>query len=177
MDTKTIDQLETALKRIFAMPMTKSTFRQLQHAIVTITNGDRELSNSVLEAIVTGQLKNGNADLNKGFKKLSENFAWNVVVSKEIFERGEFLSLLTSDIIAVSKDNILLNNIIRRIDGEEFQLITDVGGSFNIVQHFISRLEEVMNKTDNKELQDQIREVFVKIHEQLGNWLHSTAHK
>lgn len=177
MDAQTIDQLEMALKRVFAMPMTRSTFRQIQHVIVSLSGGDREQANQVLEALVTGQLKNGSAEINKGFKKLADGFAWNILVSKEIFERGEFLSLLTSDIVAVSRDNILLNNIIRRIDGEEFQLITDVDGSFNVLQHFLSRLDEIMNQTDNKELQDHIRQNFVKIHESLGQSVHSSSSK
>lgn len=177
MDVQIIDQLEMALNRIFVMPMTKSTFKQIQHMIVTLTAGDREQANQILEALVTGELKNGSSDVNKGFRKLADNFAWSILVSKEISERGEFLSLLTSDIIALNKDNVLLNNIIRRIDGEEFQLVTDVDGSFNVVQHFFSRLEDIMNQTDSKELQEHIHQLFIKIHDQLGQRLHASSNK
>lgn len=176
MDANTQGQLELILKRIFSMPVTKSTFRQLQHAILTLMNGNREESNAMLESLVTGQAKGKNADNGQLFKRLSEQYGISILVAKDIFERGDYLSLLSSDIVALQQGRVVLNNIIRRVDGTEFQLITDIDSSINVIQHFISRLEELMNLKEHQQLQDHLVVEFEKIHEQLGKWLASAKH-
>lgn len=177
MDASISNQVELVLKRIFCMPITKSTFRQVQHSIFSLTNGNLEESNNLLDGLVTGQPKFSDSNFNEHIKKLSLQYSINILYAKDVFEKGEYLGLISSDIMTLSPDNIILNNIIRRVDGDEFQLITDIDGSFNIIHHFVSRLEEVMKLPENTRTKEHVFEVFTKINDLLSNWLKNNSDK
>lgn len=175
MDAKMAAQVEMALKRIFCLPVTKSTFRQFQHAIVTLTNGNNEESKALIEALVTGKAEYADPNVNQTIKNLSQQYSLNIIIAKEIIERGEYLALLSSDILTLHQDIVILSNIIRRLDGEEFQFVSDIDGSFHVIQHFISRLEEILKIENKKQAHDQVRQKFANLHEQLGKWLQKVS--
>lgn len=150
-DDKMALQLEAALRRIFAMKISRSTFRELQNVLITVAAGNRDLTNDLFESLFTGQLK----DTLKGkgaehLKTLLPEFSIPIRLSKEIFERGEFVNIITSDTIT-QKENVAFLNRIRRIDGEEFLFITDPESTIHLLQHFTGRLQELEKMDEGKE--------------------------
>lgn len=152
LDEKIITQVEGALRRIFAMKISRSTFRELQNALISVTSGNRELANDLFESLYTGQLKDSLAK-QKGvdqLKAILNEFSIPIRLSKEIFERGDFVNIITSDTLG-QQDNVAFLNRIKRIDGEEFLFITDPESTIHLLQHFMGRLSELEKKPQGKE--------------------------
>ena len=53
LDEKSVFHLESSLRRIFAMKVTRSTFRELQNTVVSIAQGDRDIINNIFETLFT----------------------------------------------------------------------------------------------------------------------------
>ena len=152
MDENLLSQLEAALRRIFAMKITRSTFREVQNMLLSITGGDKGMATDLLETLFTGQVKenltrgkNGDA-----LKTVAREFSIPIRLSKEVLERGEFVNIITSDTIA-QKDKLGLLNRMRRTDGEEFLFITDPESTVHLLQHFAGRLQELERAEYGKE--------------------------
>jgi hypothetical protein len=143
-DEKKVKQMETAFQRILILPLTRSSFRQMQNVIFQIVDGNREEASEILEALLSG--KKETATKLPAFQSFVDRFAVPVGVAREVAERGEFLSLVTSDIISHPQVP-LFGNRIRRVDGKEFDFITDPEGCIQLLQHFSVRLHE-MQKTE-----------------------------
>lgn len=143
-DDKKIHQLEKAFERVFAFNISRSTFRQVQNVIFAITEGNREMATIILEGLINGEIKPEAASQVKGdqFKKFIQTYAVRVQVAKDVLERGEFINLVTSDILQ-NPQAIVFANRIRRIDGDELQFITDTESTLQLVSHFISRIQEL----------------------------------
>jgi hypothetical protein len=141
-DAKKIRQLELAFQRILVMPISRGSFRQMQNAVLFCVDGNRDKATTLLEAIFKGDQTQSDPAL----KSFIEKYTIPVGVARDVAERGEFLSLITSDIIG-HPELALFGNRIRKIDGNELEFITDVESTIHLVQHFASRLQE-MNKLD-----------------------------
>lgn len=143
-DEKKIQQLDVAFQRILVLPMSRGSFRQMQNAILFCVDGDREKATHLLEAILRGDMQpaSGQPPLDPAMKKFIERYSISVGVARDIAERGEFLSLITSDIIGHPK-LALFGNRIRRIDGKEFDFLSDVEATIHLMQHFSTRLLEM----------------------------------
>ncbi len=146
-----INQLNLAFKRIFAMPISRSTFREIQNAILSSSIKSQEESNLLFESLVTGESQsaakvctNETALLN-----LIDNFSISIRVAKDVYERGEFISLASSDIIS-QPNRVAFLNRVRRVDGEEMHFLTDVRGTINLVHHLTSRLQELQKNEAGK---------------------------
>lgn len=140
LDNNQITLLDTALQRIFAMPLTKSTYREIQNALFKLTNGSKEKSNYILETLYRGQPLND--DKKNPINELVKSFHVLTKLSKEILETGEFISIITSDITNPNNRTFLINRI-RKVDGEEFQFITDIDSTLHLAEHFLARLDEI----------------------------------
>ncbi|MBJ7449506.1 MAG: DUF5414 family protein [Parachlamydiales bacterium] len=151
-DEKFLSQLEGSLRRIFAMKITRSTFREIQNMLLTLTNGDKDIASDILESLFTGQVKD-TVSKGKGaeaIKAMTREFSIPIRLSKEVLERGEFVSIITSDTIS-QKDRVGLLNRMRRTDGEEFLFITDTESTIHLLQHFAGRMQELEKVEAGKE--------------------------
>lgn len=151
LNEEAIEELTKNLQRIFALPMSRSTYRELQNIVLTSLGGNKDNANLFFEALLTGEIKKDivkNNQMNV-LKKCIEQFSIPARVAKDVFERGEFVSLLTSDILLQGNRPIFLNRI-RRIDGEELQFVTDIDSTMHMVQHFVNRLQEVQRDENLK---------------------------
>lgn len=149
-----VKDLNNSFKRIFAMPITRSTFRELQNAVMTISEGDVKNSNSLFESLLTGETKKdvvsaGGAE--KYFKQLVDEYGVSTRTARDVFEKGEFISLITTDILTRQNMLVFLTRI-RRVDGEEIQFITDPGGSINLMKHLVGRLGELNKNEQTKHI-------------------------
>ena len=139
-DAKKIKQMDVAFQRILILPMTRSSFRQMQNVIFQTVGGNREEASALLEAL----LKNGGVKNtpDSPLQDFIDRYAIPVGVAREVAERGEFVSLVTSDIINHPQMPIF-GNRIRRVDGKEFDFISDAESCVQLLQHFSVRLQEM----------------------------------
>lgn len=149
LDEKNLTQLDASLKRIFAMKITRSTFRELQNVLIALAQGNKHLTNDLYESLITGNVKPGVAKDMAELQSITKQFMIPIRLSKEIFERGEFINIITSDTISQDKEIALLNRI-RRIDGDEFLFITDIPSTVSILKHFYGRIQEFEKSEEGK---------------------------
>ena len=161
-----LTQLHMNLKRVFAMPITRSTFREVQNAVMGTCPNNKEEYTTLFESLITGDPSSTCTSCKKKepMEKLINEFSIPIRVAKDVFERGEFISMVSSDIIA-QKDRIAFLNRIRRMDGEEIHFISDIKGSINLLLHFAGRLQEAEKSETGKELLSQFKEDFSKAKE------------
>lgn len=168
LDEKQITQLNLAFKKIFTMPISRSTFREVQNAIVAINPGVQDDSNQLFEALVLGEVKTP-AKLTKdqkGLDKLIDDYSMPIRVAKDVYERGEFISLASSDIIT-QQNRVAFLNRVRRVDGEEMHFLTDTRGTINLVQHLVTRLQELEKNELGKGQLSQAKQELSSIKEKL----------
>jgi len=150
-DTK-IHGLSQIFKRIFSMPISRLTFREIQSAIMTAAEGDKEEARIFLEALLSGSQEGGVsqytgpkspalADLTKDYGVL----AW---VAKDIFEKADFINFISSD-IHTQPNRIFFTHSLRKVDGKEFEFFTDAASTIQLLQHFLNRVHE-LSKTENR---------------------------
>lgn len=152
LDDRVVMLFEGNLKRIFAMKITRSTFRELQNVILSCANNDKELANFLFETLMTGQIAGAvaNEKQKEVLEEAIKNFTIPARLSKEVYERGEFINIVTSDMVS-QQDQYAFVNRIRRIDGEEYIFMSDPQNTMHLVQHFIGRLMEIEKTPKGKE--------------------------
>lgn len=150
LDDQCVMLFEGNLKRIFAMKVTRSTFRELQNVIFTCANQDKNLANFLFETLLSGQVKGTVSEKHKAaLEDIIKNFTIPTRLAKEVFERGEFVNMITSDLVAQAEEVAFLNRI-RRIDGEEFTFLADPENTIHLLQHFVGRLFELEKNSIGK---------------------------
>lgn len=152
LDDRTLMLFEGNMKRIFAMKITRSTFREIQNVILSCTNQDKEMANFLFETLLTGQIKINipNEHHREVLEEVIKNFTIPARLAKEVYERGEFINIITSDLVSQQDQHAFLNRL-RRIDGEEFIFMSDPQNTIHLVQHFVGRLLEMESNTGAKE--------------------------
>lgn len=152
LDDRVLMLFEGNLKRIFAMKITRSTFRELQNVILSCTNKDKEMANFLFELLLTGQIKH--KIVNEKHKEILDDvikhFTIPARLAKEVHERGEFVNIITSDLLTQEEQFAFLNRI-RRVDGEEFVFMSDMQNTLHLLNHFVGRLFELENAPKGKE--------------------------
>lgn len=151
-DAKKLQQLDLAFQRILTLPVSKSSFRQMQNAILFCLEGDREAASKLLETLLTGKSENQNGSKSEpALHKLIERYSLPIGVAREVSERGDFLSIVTSDIIS-HPEMPLFGNRIRRVDGQEFDFITNAESAIQLLHHFSARLQEMEKLEKSREV-------------------------
>lgn len=153
-EDRVLTLFEGNLRRIFAMKITRSTYRELQNVILTCTGQNKDIANFLFETLHTGQIKEGwlNEKQTEVMEDLVKYFTIPVRLAKDVYERGEFINVITSDIVTQQEECALLNRI-RRIDGEEFLFLSNPQNTLHLLQHFTSRLQELQG---NKHAQEEL---------------------
>jgi len=153
--------LHRSLNRVFALPISRSTFREIQNAVLHAAHGNKDEGNAIFECLLSGEYKEfpGSKPVEKDLKKIIEEFSVKAWVAKDVFEKGEFISLITSDIVN-HPNHFVFSNRIRRVDGQEIQFVTDLESTIQLLHHFLGRLQEA-HKFDNakKGLKDHQKEI------------------
>lgn len=152
LDDQALMLFEGNLKRIFAMKISRSTFRELQNVILTCANQDKTIANFLFETLMNGQIREGtvNEKQREVLEDIIKNFTIPARLSKEVFERGEFINIITSDLVS-QKEQFAFLNRVRRIDGDEFVFLSDPQNTMHLLQHFVGRLQELQNAPKGSE--------------------------
>lgn len=150
MDDVKISNLSHVFKRIFSMPINKLTFRELQSAVLSATEGDREESKVFLESVLVGSQEGQNEGDTKSdvYKRFVREFGVLTWLAKDVFEKGDFINFISSD-IHNQPNRIFFTHMLRRVDGKEFEFFTDPASTFQLVQHFLNRVHE-LGKTEGR---------------------------
>ncbi|NGX42257.1 MAG: hypothetical protein K940chlam7_00535 [Chlamydiae bacterium] len=173
-EEKQLTELSNTLKRIFTMPISKSTFREIQNAILALSPGNQEDANSLFEVLVTGEIKPDTkiSSAPKTLEKLIDEYSISTRVAKDVFERGEFISIVSSDIIS-QPNRVAFLNRIRRVDGQEFHFLADTKGTINLLHHLIGRLQELENNEAGKETingcQEELKSLRVNLNKLIAS--------
>jgi len=168
LDDRVVMLFEGNMKRIFAMKITRSTFRELQNVIMSCTEGNQELANFLFETLMTGQINAAvpNEKHQEILEGVIKDFTIPARLAKEINERGEFINIITSDLVTQNDESAFLNRL-RRIDGEEFSFLSDPQNTFHLLQHFAGRLVELENAEGGKEKIEKFKKELSTIGERL----------
>lgn len=158
-DAKKLQQLDIAFQRILTLPVSKSSFRQMQNAILFFVDGDRDMATQLLEAFLTGNL-NKNDEKNAAMQEMVERYSLPMSVAREVSERGDFLSIITSDILN-HPEMPLFGNRIRRVDGQEFDFITNAESTLQLLLHFSTRLQELEKVEKSKNVLQGLKSELV----------------
>lgn len=152
LDDHTVMLFEGNMKRIFAMKITRSTFRELQNVILNCAKGNKEMANFLFETLMNGQISVSvpNEKHREILEEVIKSFTIPARLAKEVFERGEFINIITSDLIT-QQDEVAFLNRLRRIDGEEFTFLSDPQNTIHLLQHFVGRLLELEGASKGKE--------------------------
>jgi len=154
MDEQKQQFLVKSLQRVFALPITKSTFRDVQNSILAVTEGDKDKAQQLLEDLVNDKM-----DVSPDTKHDFSHFSYLILVAKDVFEKGDFVGLVTSDTVG-RDDQIFFSNRIRRIDGTELHFVSDINSTIQIMNHFLNKLSEIKNYQNSKEV---IEEIYDKL--------------
>lgn len=165
----TVSRIKASLQRIFSMKITRSTFREVQNAIISAAGDNKEEVNEIFEAFLSGKPKE---KLAKGkaldaLKACIDEFSIPIRLSKEVHERGEFVNIITSDTLTQG-DRIAFLNRVRRIDGEEFHFVTDPESTLHLLNHFVGRLQELGRADQTKEILDKHKDQILQLQERIG---------
>lgn len=164
-------QMYNMFKRIFSFSITRSTYREVQNALMGFSDRNEETLKALMESFFGGVVNPALASKCKGdsLQKLIDEFGMQVRLSREVHDRGEFVSFLTSDVLSQAGNKVLFANTVRRVDNEEFRFISDVESTLQIVNHFISRLQEAKRMEAGQgslnSVKDEIFEIKSKIEE------------
>ena len=167
LDERTLMLFEGSMKRIFALKISRSTFRELQNVILTCANQDKKVANFLLETLMNGQIKPKIPEKQRPIlEDVIKNFTIPTRLAKEIYERGDFVSIVTSDLVAQQEDYAFLSRI-RRIDGEEFIFLSDPQNLLHLLQHFVGRLHELKQAEKGKEKLAKYKSEMIVLRERI----------
>jgi len=163
-DEKKIKMLHKTFNRIFALPITRFTFKEMQMAIGSSVNGDEKTAQVLFEALLTGKV---DPDLERETKtpvirRFVEAYSIKALVAKDVHEHGDFLSLVNSDVIPNNKGSAIFINRIRRVDGKELHFMTEINSTIQLLRHMVERLLEAKkNEHSKKILAEQKKEILI----------------
>ena len=168
LDTNKLKQLDFDFQRVCALPIAKSSFRQMQNAVLFACEGDKELATRILDSLVAGDSKIQAQDCTdqNAFMSFLKSFNVPFNVAREVAERGEFIGMVTSDIIN-HPQMPMFGNRIRKIDGEEFEFLTDVSSTVQLLNHFCFRLEEMDKLEKAKKVLQGTKNELIQLRDQI----------
>jgi hypothetical protein len=149
---KTLSLVRLHFQRIFALPVTRTTFREVQNVIFAAADGNADLASSFLEILFLGEYKDGvvTEKARETLELLIEDYSLPIRLAREVQDRGDIVSLILSDPIE-QKDSIGFLHRLKKVDGTEFHFVTDPVATLNLFNHMAMRLEEMDNSNKAEE--------------------------
>jgi len=174
LDDKKIQQLDFEFQRICALPIARSSLRQMQNAILFAVEGDKDAATRVLDSLLANENKllPKECSATGPFEAFMKRFSISLNVARDVAERGEFIGMVTSDIINHPQVP-MLGNTIRKISGEECQFLTDVPSTVQLLSHFSFRLEEMDKLDKSKNVLQGTKRELTQLRDQINKLLTS----
>lgn len=165
-DKQKLDLLDHQFQRIFIIPVTKSSFRELQNAVMAAMEGNIEKTNNFLQALVTGDASGAKIH-DAGLREFIKKFSFPTRIAKEVHDRGEVLGMITSD-MGIQGDNVIFSCRLRRIDGAEFHYITEMEGLLHVVEHYVARFEAGAQTDKGRPIAAKYKQRLAKLQQMLA---------
>lgn len=167
LDKNQLKLLRQHFQRIFAIKVNRTTFREIQNVIFMVSDQDQDRANHLFESLLTGKVSDKLSPMERDAKfaleKIIDDYCILARVAKEIFERGEFIHLITSDAVNQEQLHLFINRLAR-IDGEELQFVTDMRSSLHLINHYLSRILELTEK--HKDVLDGLKDEVKAVQDQ-----------
>lgn len=160
MTEEQVNQLGFMLKRLFSLPIKRSTLRELHGILMRFARGNEAQFKEMFEAFLLGQPVN---PANKELNTLIKEYSPLVRLAREVHDRGEFLGFITSDILSFQDNKPVLSNLFRNIDGTETHFITDVPTTLQMILHFVNRLQEIAKNEAGKASVKEQKEAIAQL--------------
>lgn len=144
-----IIQLKKGLQRVFAFPISYTTFKEMQTTVFSLVNQSEEKANEVLHALLSGEIKKSEGESKNTLSTLVDEFGIPARLSRDVLEKGEFINFMSSDLLRQG-DRALFTNHVRRVDGACFRFFSEPEGILRLLEHFTGRLEELNRGDKNK---------------------------
>src|SRR5436190_11448544 len=117
-----LDQLNNTLLRVFSLPMSRLTLREVQNAISTSVPGNIDIGNKIYNSFLTGNIPN-EFDDEEQFADLVNKYSVQVRIAKEVAELGEFMNIFSCDFVTQG-NQVYFDNRMRRLDGQEYHFLS-----------------------------------------------------
>ncbi len=171
-----VDRFRFHLQRLFSLKIGRTTFREMQNAILNTVEGDREQASQLFEALLRGEVSDDLAETDSlpAIRALVDAYSVPARLARDIYERGDFLQVITSDAIRQNDASLFVNRI-RRIDGEEIQFITDIESTVHLLQHFVGRLTDLEGQANEGAAIDAVRKPLEQVKHSLQQLLNKSS--
>lgn len=166
-----IDQVKSGLKRIFSLPMSKMTLREVQNLVATTFPNQHEEAKSILDSLFAGESPKSMADdIRSKFKPLIEEYSAQVRFAREVYEFGEFMNIFSCDFLQQG-NKIFFVNRMRRVDGEEYQFLSSPDTNIRLAHMFINRLRDLKQSAGDVKLDEHLLDELRSIKTDIDNVL------
>lgn len=174
-------RLKSSFQRIFALKVSRSTMREVQNTLLEATGHNQGKASFVLHCLLSGTVQEGplNQEEQSIVQDLIRDFSASVLLSKDVGERGEFLNIVTTDLVHKPSEggkgiDFAYLSQLRRIDGEEFRFISDLESTTQLTSHFLSQLQDLQESKEGLTSLKQQRPHLEGIYKQLKKLLKKT---
>lgn len=150
-------QLSRSFRRIFALPISRLTIRELQNAINQALPENAETSKTLYESLITGDLKDGikKSGGHSDLASLVEDYTYQFKIAREVAEMGEFMNSFSCDFLQQGNQVYFMNRM-RRIDGEEYYFLSAPETNIRLAHMFINRLRDLKKSVGNTPLDPRL---------------------
>lgn len=159
-----IEQLNRSFKRVFALPISKLTIRELQNALNQALPNSLETTKAIYESLLSGELAGSLKGGSNGsdLTTLIEDFAPHFKIAREVAEMGEFMNSFSCDFLQQGQ-NVYFVNRMRRIDGVEYHFLSAPETNVRLAHMFINRLSDLKKAVGNKPLDPRLIEELTNL--------------
>lgn len=166
-----IEHLERSFNRIFSLPVTRMTIREIQDALRAVMQGDPEAAKSLYESLLAGVSKGGFEQLNRSdLKSLIGKYTSQVNFAKEVGEFGEFMNSFSCDFFQQG-NQVLFVNRMRRLDGQEYYFHSAPETNIRLAHMFVSRLQDLKKSVNGLKLDQSLINELSQIKSTIDNLL------
>lgn len=160
-----IEQLDRSFKRIFALPISRLTLRELQNAIST-SIPKQEVSTAVYNSLLSGELDDSlkQREISE-LLRLIDSYSSHIRIAREVAEMGEFLNSFSCDFLQQNNQVFFINRM-RRIDGQEYHFLSAPDINIRLARMFINRLRDLKRNANirlESGLKDELRKLQTDI--------------
>lgn len=154
-----LEQLNRSFKRVFALPISRLTIRELQNALTLSLSGNIDTSKALYESLLNGEINTAlkSYDNRKEIGAFIDDFSPHVKIAREVAEMGEFMNSFSCDFLEQGKQFFFINRM-RRIDGSEYYFLSAPETNIRLAHMFINRLKDLKKQVGDLPLDPKLKE-------------------
>lgn len=170
-----LEQVSHSLKRIFALPISRMTVREVQDALKNAFPNNLDLTNAVYTSLLAGKIDDklfDDTDSKVHLKQLINDYSPTVRLAKDIAEMGEFMNIFSCDFLQQGNQVFFVNRM-RRLDAQEYYFLSAPETNIRLAHMFINRLRDLKEATKGATLDKRIKDELESIKKDIDALLES----